>query len=128
MRGVSVPVRQGLVGGVTEEAMTDAVLKAKPRVGWAKALRKAVSGGRLYPREGSRKGRRVKACPCCGNENLYLGHQTCDAMAVICWGYGGGCGLRMVAHFPDRSRAGSLKRLEEKVLDEAVKRWNRRAG
>ena len=43
----------------------------------------------------------VKAlsCPCCGNEDLYIGHESCDTVAVVCWAHGGGCGLRMVVFY-----------------------------
>ena len=69
----------------------------------------------------------VKSCPCCGNGDLYLGHESFDTMAVVCWGHGGGCGLRVPVTFPEYNKKGrGLQGIEEDCLMKAVEKWNRR--
>ena len=71
--------------------------------------------------------RKPRPCPCCGNENLYVGHESSDEMAVVCWRYGGGCGLRMVVPYPDELRkARSMLVLDGELKKKAIRLWNRR--
>lgn len=74
------------------------------------------------------KKKTVMPCPCCGNDDLYVGHESFDTMAVVCWAKGGGCGLRMVVDAFSGIKRGikGLRNLEHHALRLAVKRWNRR--
>ena len=71
----------------------------------------------------------LKPCPCCGNRDLYIGHESCDTMAVVCWGHGGGCGLRLPVCYPDTlKKAKTLEQVSEDCLMKAAKLWNRRVS
>ena len=69
----------------------------------------------------------VLPCPCCGNKNLYIGHESSDTFAVVCWAHGGGCGLRMIVRLPDTmGKAKTLTQVEHGCMRKAVRLWNRR--
>lgn len=67
-------------------------------------------------------------CPCCGNKNLYTGHESASSMGVECMQAMGGCGLRVSRTLPDVMPPGvkSLKALDAHLLARAIKAWNRR--
>ena len=68
-------------------------------------------------------------CPCCGNTNLFVGAESSDTVAVVCWAYGKGCGLRMLVPYPDKmGRHKNLEALKESLARTAVRKWNRRRG
>lgn len=77
---------------------------------------------------GNKKKPVLLSCPCCGNKDLYLGHESFDTVAVVCWAHGGGCGLRMSADIFSGLKKGitGMTKLEHYALRLAVKRWNRR--
>ena len=69
----------------------------------------------------------IKPCPCCGNMDLYLGHESAMSWGVRCWGHGGGCGLSMVVEMSDYIGLRlKPKNVEEECLMAAVAKWNRR--
>jgi hypothetical protein len=71
----------------------------------------------------------VKACPCCGNPDLYTGHNSCDTMGVSCWNIAGGCGLKLSVCVEETWEESGyvMETAEALALKLAVKRWNRRA-
>jgi len=73
---------------------------------------------------------KLKPCPCCGNTNLFVGCETSSSMAVVCWSYEGGCGLRMYVNWMDRigKSKKTFKQLQHEALREAVRRWNKRVA
>ncbi len=74
---------------------------------------------------------RVRRCPCCAGEDLWVGVMSASSYGVAC-----GCGLTMIKRIPDdwpkgvfkKSLSGeeNLKRLHRWAVGEAVEKWNKR--
>ena len=74
---------------------------------------------------------KVKACPCCGHTNLYIGHMSSDTMGVHCWLFDDkGCGLALAVDMysnPHKGKTRTREDREDAAVREAIRRWNRRA-
>lgn len=59
-----------------------------------------------------------KPCPCCGKDNLYIGHMSATSVGVHCHRYHDGCGLKI-----------EVDMMGGEILDEKgyVKKEHRRA-
>ena len=72
----------------------------------------------------------LEPCPCCGNDDLYVGHLASTNMGVHCWLINGnGCNLQLPVDMfsnPVRNKIRTIAAREDAAAKEAVRRWNRR--
>lgn len=68
--------------------------------------------------------KKLKPCPCCGNDRFYTGHLHSSMIGIIC----NECGLQICRPYPPEMPKGirSLKKLDESLLKAAAEAWNTR--
>jgi len=63
---------------------------------------------------------KVKPCPCCGSDKLYIGTTSALTQGVVCLK----CFLRIDKGYPKEWDAGVD--IDSRVLKRAIKAWNKR--
>jgi len=90
----------------------------------------AFSKKRVLDEMNKKAGKKLKVlpCPCCGNENLYVGKLMSVTLGVECNRALDGCGISLGRVYPRRMPKGlkTLEELDRYMLKQAVRAWNRR--